>query len=113
LSGDEIEQKLLKENKMKGSVKKCVVILAAVVIALGAVMAITGCKSKGCHCYKAPKIKACEERRACCEERRACCEERRACKERKRACCEERRACCEERKKACKERKRACECEKL
>jgi flagellar basal body-associated protein FliL len=49
-------QKTIKENKMK---TKCVVILAALVIALGVVMAITGCEAK--KCTKAPATKAVEK----------------------------------------------------
>jgi hypothetical protein len=38
---------------------KCVAVLAAVVIAFGAVMAMAGCESK--KCTKAPETKACEK----------------------------------------------------
>jgi hypothetical protein len=38
---------------------KCIVVLAAVVIALGAVMAIMGCETK--KCTKAPETKAAEK----------------------------------------------------
>jgi flagellar basal body-associated protein FliL len=36
----------IKENKMKNCGKKYIVVLAALVIALGALMTMTGCKSK-------------------------------------------------------------------
>jgi flagellar basal body-associated protein FliL len=41
-------QKTIKENKMKNCGKKCIVVLVALVIALGAVMAIMGCEAKKC-----------------------------------------------------------------
>ena len=50
-------QKTIKENKMKA---KCVAVLVVVVIALGAVMAITGCGEKK-KCTKAPETKAVEK----------------------------------------------------
>ncbi|MFA5251607.1 MAG: hypothetical protein WC454_03360 [Phycisphaerae bacterium] len=40
---------------------KCVVILAALVIALGVVMTITGCCEKTKKCTKAQETKACEK----------------------------------------------------
>ncbi len=46
---------IIKENKMKA---KCVVVLVALVIALGVVMTITGCQNK---CTKAPETKAVEK----------------------------------------------------
>ena len=47
---------IVKENKMKA---KCIVVLAALVIALGGVMMITGCCQK--KCTKAPETKAVEK----------------------------------------------------
>jgi hypothetical protein len=52
-------QKTIKENKMKNCGKKCVVVMAALVIALGVVMAITGCEAK--KCTKAPATKTVEK----------------------------------------------------
>jgi flagellar basal body-associated protein FliL len=55
-------QKTIKENEMKNCGKKCVVVLAALVIALGAVMTITGCCTKKSTApAKAPETKACEK----------------------------------------------------
>ena len=54
----ETEQKTIKENKMKDCVKKCVMVLAVLVIVLG-VVAITGCETK--KCTKAPATKAVEK----------------------------------------------------
>ena len=55
----ETVQKTIKENKMKNCGKKCVVVLAALVIVMGVVMAITGCEAK--KCTKAPATKAVEK----------------------------------------------------
>jgi flagellar basal body-associated protein FliL len=55
-------QKTIKENKMKTYGKKCVVILVALVIALGAVTTITGCKSKKSTTPANPPAKKADEK---------------------------------------------------
>jgi flagellar basal body-associated protein FliL len=55
-------QKTIKENKMKTYGKKCIVVLVALVIALGAVMTITGCKSKKSTPAAEPPAKKAEEK---------------------------------------------------